>query len=181
MAKSEKQVPELIAAAETLENELASIELLSKSVRKIRLNSEKNLTRASKELTEALVVPERLAEGLRTLAAAMRTMQERQQAALEPLAAFAAEIEQRKQRLAEHMQSFATLGEAAGKATALLQASGEPAGTFNELDALLAKIAEGARALLDLARADDFPDVAREADALGQRVSALRKRLPVTH
>jgi hypothetical protein len=41
----------------------------------------------------------------------------------------------------------------------------------------LGTIAEGAKALVEGARADDFPEIAREADALRQRVTALRARL----
>jgi hypothetical protein len=48
---------------------------------------------------------------------------------------------------------------------------------LEEADARLTKISEGARALFDAAHADDFPEVAREADALKQRVAALRRRL----
>ena len=46
-----------------------------------------------------------------------------------------------------------------------------------EVEAQLTRISEGARSVLEAARNDDFPDVAREADALKQRVSSLRRRL----
>jgi chromosome segregation ATPase len=178
MAKGDNDVSDLARAAETLERELAALEALSKAVRKIRLNSEKNIARASKELSETLAFPERLAQGLQQLAAAMARMQERQQAALEPLAAFATEIQARMQRLAEHMQAYAALGKAAGDVTALLQSERAANGALSaEVDAQLSKISEGARVLFDAAHADDFPEVSREADSLKQRVSALRKRL----
>jgi hypothetical protein len=177
MAKIEKQAPELVRAAQALEDELAKLEALSRSVRKIHLDSEKSITRAAKELNEALALPDRLAEGLRALAAAMHQMQERQQAALAPLAASATDLQRRMQKLGEHMQTFAALGASAGEATALLQSKRETSSTFEDVEAALAKIAEGARALFEAARADDFPDVARQADALRQRVSALRGRL----
>jgi hypothetical protein len=48
---------------------------------------------------------------------------------------------------------------------------------LGEVDAQLRQIAAGARELFEAARADDFPDIARQADALKQRVGALRKRL----
>jgi hypothetical protein len=41
----------------------------------------------------------------------------------------------------------------------------------------LGKLAEGAKTLFEAARADDFPDVARQAEALKQRVSSLRQKL----
>jgi hypothetical protein len=178
MAQSDKAVPELVRAAQALEDDIVRLESVQKSLRKIRLNSEKSITRAAKELNEAVVLPERLASGLQALAAAMANMQVRQQAALEPLAAFASDIQGRMQRLGEHMQAFALLGQAAGEVTALLQANeGDRTAIVAEVDAQLTKISEGARAVFDAARADDFPDVAREADALKQRVTALRRRL----
>src|SRR4051794_9951052 len=106
MAKGNQAVPELVRAAQALEDELVRLEDLSRSVRKIRLHSEKNLGRAAKELNEALALPERLAEGLRGLAGAMERMQQRQLAALEPLATCATEIQQRVQRLETHMAAF---------------------------------------------------------------------------
>src|SRR5262249_37360316 len=149
-----------------------------KSVQKTRLSSEKNLARAARELNEALALPERLAEGLRALAAAMVRMQERQQAALEPLATFAGQVQTRMVRLGEHMQAYSELGKAAGEVTARLQAgAADPAETLAEVKKRLDAIADGARGLFEAAHSDDFPEVAREADALRQRVTSLRRRL----
>src|SRR5262245_55848821 len=128
MAKVEKPASEITRAAEALEDELAQLEAISRSARKIRLNSDKNITRAATELKETLALPERLAERLKAVAAALGRMQERQQAALEPLATFAVVVQKRAQRLAEHMQSFGALGQAASELNAQLTAGkGDPA------------------------------------------------------
>ncbi len=178
MAKPDKNVPELVRAAEVLEHEIASLEALSKATRKIPLNSERNITRAAKELTETAQFQDRLAAGLQALASAMAQLQARQQAALEPLAAFATETQARMQRLSEHMQAFGVLGNAAGEVTALIQAgNGDRSQVVTAVDEQLTAIESGARALMDVARDDDFPDVVREADSLRQRVAALRKKL----
>jgi DNA repair exonuclease SbcCD ATPase subunit len=179
MPKPEKQTPAIVRAAQALEDELQKLEALSRTVGKLRLDSEKNISKAAKGLNEAASMPERLGEKLRALAAAMQEMQQRQQAALEPLTARATEIQQRMQRLGEHMQAFAKLGEAAGQLTALLQSEPResPSAGLEQAEAQLAQIAEGARALFEQARADDFPDVARQADALKQRIASLRGRL----
>jgi chromosome segregation ATPase len=178
MAKGTKDVPELVRAAQAFENELVDLEELSRSVRKIRLDSDKNIARAAKELNEALAVPDRLASGLRGLASAMSAMQLRQQAALDPLAVHAAEIQRRMQQLGEYMQAYAALGKQAGEVTAVLQVEHEERGAiFDAVESELMKITEGARSLCQSAREDDFPEVAREADALRQRISALRGRL----
>lgn len=178
MPKPQKQTPEIVRAAQALEDELARLEALSRAVRKIRLDSDKNLSKAARQLNDAITMPERLGERLGALAAAMHEMQRRQQAALEPLAGRATEIQQRMQRLGEHMQSFAGLGESAGQLTALLQSEQrESPSALQQVEMQLAQIAEAARALFEQARADDFPDVARQADALKQRITALRGRL----
>jgi DNA repair exonuclease SbcCD ATPase subunit len=122
-------------------------------------------------------VPERLAQRLQGVAAALAGMQQRQQAALEPLAALATQVQQRTQRLGEHMQSFGALGQAASEVNALLGASQEDRSGLAQAEARLQEISEAARTLFEAARADDFPDVAREADVLKQRMAALGKRL----
>src|SRR6187431_3768240 len=173
-----KEPSALVRAASALEAELLELESISRATRKVPLTSEKSIARATKELTEALTLPDRLAAGLSALAAAMATMQTRQQAALEPLAAFASEIQQRHQRLREHMQAFAALGTAAAEVTARIQSGdGDRSAVLSDVDAQLAKIAGDARALFDAAHAEDFPELAREADALKQRAASLRRRL----
>jgi DNA repair exonuclease SbcCD ATPase subunit len=177
MAPKAKDAPELVHAAETLENELASLEALSGTVQRIRLDSEKNIAKAARELAEALELPERLAQGLAALAAAMQHMQARQNAALEPLAARASHIQERKRRLDAHMERFAALGRVAGDASQLLQAGAKDQLVVGDVRAKLASLGDDAKTLFDAARADDFPDVAREADALAKRVTALLRRL----
>jgi len=173
-----KGLSPLVSAASSLENDLLQLESIARAARKTPLTSEKNIARAARELQEALTLPERLAAGLQALASAMATMQTRQQAALEPLAVFAGEIQQRHKRLAEHMQAFAALGAAAAEVTARIQGGeGERAAILSDVDAQLGKISNDARALFEVAHAEDFPELAREADALKQRAAALRRRL----
>jgi chromosome segregation ATPase len=184
MAKTEDS--ELVRAAAALEQDLRRLEELSAAVRKIRLHNEKSITRAARELNEALEQPERLAGGLKLLAEAMAHLQERQEAALNPLSVRAAEIQARAAKLNEYVQHFAALGAQAADASKLLQtAQGatdalpdeERSQTLAEVDQQLSSIVEGARALAESARTDDLPDFARDADALKQRIQALRERL----
>jgi hypothetical protein len=178
MAKGAKDAGELVLAAEALEQEVVTLEGLSRSVRKMALNSEKSISRATKELNEVLSLPERLASKLGALAIAMESMQLRQQAALEPLASRAVEIQERVRLLGAHMHAFSELGKAAGEVTALLQSkAGDDSTVLADVKAQLTKIVEGATALHESARSDDFPDIAREADALKQRVAAARRRM----
>jgi len=179
MAKHEKVVPEIVRVAEELEAEMAQLESIARAAKKARLDSEKNIAKAAGDLSEAVTMPGRMAERLQALSAAMARLQERQQAALEPLAAFAVEIQQRTLRLGQHMESFATLGRAAGEVSAALATATEAPdeAARGAVDARLQDIADGARALFEAARDDDFPEIAREADVLKQRMGSLRKRL----
>jgi hypothetical protein len=182
MSRADHDVPELVRAAEALETELVRLETLSRAIRKLRLDSEKSIAKAAKELNEAMAVPERLSAGLQGLAAAMQQMQVRQQAALEPLAASAAEIQQRMQKLGEHLQAFAALGKVAAEVTALLQSKeGDESAKIDRARTELAALGEGARRLFEAARDDGFHEVARDAEALKQRISSLRKRLEPTN
>jgi ABC-type transporter Mla subunit MlaD len=177
MGSDKKPRPEIVLAAEALEEELARTEAMSQSLRRIRLDGEKNLDRAADELGQVLALPERIGERLRSLSTAMAHLQARQQAALEPLATFATYVQQRRDLFAIHMQTFAQLGHAAGELSAALGSGGTNAASLGEADRRLQEIVDRARALFEAARDDDFPSIAREADVLKQRMAALRKRL----
>jgi hypothetical protein len=177
MAKLARPQSEIARAAEALEEELALLEHISSAARKIRLSSDKNIKRAATELQETLALPERLAQRLADVSAALVHMQERQQAALEPLAAFAVELQGRTQLFAKHMAAFGTLGGAASEVNAALSGGAPDRATLARAEARLQEISEQARALFEAARADDFPEIAREADVLKQRMAALGKRL----
>lgn len=177
MAKVVKPVSEIESAAEALEEEIAQLEGLARSTRKIPLNSDKNLIRAAAELNETLALPERVGQRLQAVAAAMMHMQERQQAALERLTSFAVEVQQRTQLFGVHMQKFAALGKAAGEVSTELAASAGDAAALEAAQTRLQDISDAARALFEVARDADFPEIAREADVIKQRMAALRKRL----
>ena len=177
MSKPDKKLSELVRAAEGLETELEKLESASQRIRKIRLDSGKNLARATRELNETLRLPEELGAGLLALGTAMQAMQARQQAALEPLSAFAQELQRRMSSFEMLQQAFGELGQSVRAVLDLLEAEGERLGRVEEVKTKLQAIEEDARALVERARADDFPDLVRETDALRQRVSALRKRL----
>jgi hypothetical protein len=175
--KREKTISEMERAAEALEEEIVRLEGLARSARKIPLNTDKNLVRAAAQLNETLAVPERVAQRLQAVATAMANMQDRQQAALQGLSAFAVELQQRTQLFERHMEDFGALGKAAGEVNAQLVSSDADQSTLLGAVARLHEISEAARAVFEAARAADFPDIAREADVLKQRLNSLRKRL----
>jgi hypothetical protein len=86
-------------------------------------------------------------------------------------------LQERMKAYETHMQSFAVLGQAAGALNATLAAEPGDRAALSSAEARLQELAAAALTLFEAARADDFPEIAREADALKQRMLALRKRL----
>jgi DNA repair exonuclease SbcCD ATPase subunit len=185
MAKSPNPTSELVRCAEAVERELRRLEELSKSALQAKLTSEKNIARAGRALEQAIEQQEHLAQELRAFGQAIAGMQARQEAAMGPLGARAGELQARMARLAEHVQSFSALGMKAKETAEALSALPEPpAGPGAEGASILIEADERVRGLVDeanamarAAEADDFPDIARESHALGQRVQAMRRRL----
>lgn len=177
---------ELVRCAEVVERELRRLEELSRSARHVRLSSEKNIARAARGLQQALEQQERLAQELRALGQAMGGMQARQEAAMEPLAVRAGEIQARMARLSEHMQRFGALGAKAGETATALRDISVPSGdgggapgasALVEADERVRGLVEEAQSIAEAAAAEEFPDIAREAHALGQKVQAMREHL----
>jgi len=186
MAKSADQASELVRCAEVVERELRRLEEASRSARNIKLSSEKNIGRAARGLEQAMAQQEQLAQELRALGQAMLAMQARQEAAMSPLEARARELQSRVERHSEHMQRFQALGMKAREAVAALREIAEPAtdghgaqgaSLLIDADEQVRGLVEEAKAMARAADADEFPDIAREAHALGQRVQAMRERL----
>ena len=175
-----KKVPELVAAAQTIEEDQKRLEDLAHALHKTKLQNEKHIARAQRELTEALEQQDALATSLRALGAAMANMQERQQAAVTALAARAQEIQARQARLGELMLRYAALG---AKTAELLQGISDSLEATDRIAALgkanglLEPIVEEATALAKTAREEDFTDVAHEADVLKQKLQQIRVQL----
>ena len=177
------EAPDLVRAAERIESDLRALEELAASVGKMRLHTEKSIARAARELASALEQPEQLAEGLKQLAQAMAATQLRQQAALSSLAPVAERLQQKSARFGEYMQRFAALGEQARETTELMKAAlrdGKTSGDGalrEDVELRLEGLMNGAKSLADSAEEDDFTEIARDADALRQRIQSLRGRL----
>jgi hypothetical protein len=75
------------------------------------------------------------------------------------------------------MEAFGALGQAAGAVNEELAGGASDAAARARANAKLEQIVEAARALFEAARTDDFPEIAREADVLKQKMAALRQRL----
>jgi chromosome segregation ATPase len=178
MAKAD--TPELVAAAQTIENHQKRLEELARALQKTKLQTEKNISRAARELQDALGQQEVLAVSLRALGEAMLHMQERQQAAVNILSERAGEIQTRRTRLSELMIRYASLG---SKAAELLEAMSARVGQPTQGEAVaqatkrLDAIIEEATSLSRDAREEDFTEIAHEADVLKQKFQSIRTRL----
>jgi hypothetical protein len=186
MGKSADQTSELIRCAEVVERELRRLEELSRSARNIKLSSEKNIARAARGLQQALEQQEHLANELRALGQAMLGMQARQEAAVLPLQARALELQSRLARHSEHMQRFGEIGaKAKDVLTALVEVSTsaaaaqttQAAALLLDADERVRDLVDEIRAITNAAKADEFPEIEREAHALEQRLQAARDRL----
>lgn len=190
MAKSAEHSSDFLRCAEAVERGVRRLEELSRAACRIKLGTEKNIARAARDLQQTLEQQERLALELRRFAETMVELQNRQQAALEPLGSRAQEIQARMARLSEHMQRFGALGTSASETASALRDVTEPsedlpgASRSTQHAAALIGVDERFRSLLDEARSlaesaaeEEFPDIAREAEALRQRLQSMRGRL----
>lgn len=174
---------ELVEAAEAIETDVSRLEAFADNAKRTKLNGEKAIARAARELAEAMKQQEKLGESLRELTEVIGRTQERQHAALARLSAHATEIQQRMTRLTGYMERFGGLGAQAAEAAQLLQAlpvaelGGNHTAELLEVDQRFTVLVADAKALADAALADEFGEIAREADALKQRIQALRGRV----
>ncbi|HEY1956003.1 MAG TPA: hypothetical protein VGH28_10320 [Polyangiaceae bacterium] len=175
-----KDLAELVAAAQAIENDQRRLEELAEGLGKTKLQSEKTISRAARELQGALEQQEQLAKSLRVLGEAMMHMQERQQGAVEKLGARAVEIQTRRSRLSELMLRYAALGTKAAELLESMSTSLEAedkAAAVSGADAKLVAIVEEAATLAKEARDEDFTELAHEADVLKQKFHGVRMQL----
>ena len=205
MAKSGGPVSEFLRAAEKVETEMSRLEALSRAACRAKLNTEKSITRAARDLQEAMGQQERLARELRVFGEGMTQMQLRQQSAMNALGEQALELQQRVASLTEHMQRFQALGVQANEVARALRdlapggasgsnGSGNGSGNVGsgnvgsgsseghavtplDIDVRFRALLDETKGLAESARAADFPEVARESDALEQRLLAVGSRL----
>ena len=175
-----KDTSELVAAARAIENETRRLEDLAYALEKTKLQSEKHINRAARELQDALSQQEQLASSLRLLGLAMANMQERQQAAVSALSARAGHMQERRSRLSELMIRYAALGTKAAELLQAISATLEAADKATAVTSALENIApiiDEANELAKTAREEDFTEVAHEADVLKQKFQAIKNQL----
>jgi hypothetical protein len=180
----------LTAAAAALEADLERFDSLAATIKRMPLNSRKNLERAARALQEAAGYEEVIGGRLRALVEALNAASTRQKESAEIMTARGREIGARSAEYAEMSHRFVALGEEGKRlgVLALEVAAVVPGETEDQriervsvrLDDLIermGRVVTGASELARAADAKDMGDLAREADTLKQQVAAARNKL----
>ncbi len=186
--KTDQLSSDLVDAAQALETELKRFQVLAENIERQPFNSEKNLGRASRTLSEIAAVGETLQTRLGSLVSVIAGFRDKQQALAEAVQKRAEELQQRSQVLDDLLAEYRAIGEKArdlNEHLRLLQADQQPSGrspygflsNLQDLEAKVGQLTEGAQSLFTKAQGDCFIDVAHQADALRQQLEAVRNRL----
>src|SRR5262249_23053466 len=176
---------ELISAATALDAELQRFEQLSESIQRTPLNSEKNLGRASRTLTEIAQVGEALQARISSLVGAIAGFRQKQEAHAEAVRRRAEELQERGTVLKELLTEYGALGEKARELNLHLQSvkgSQDNEGEalfpqFQDLESRVTHLVDAAQNLFDRAESSGFTDIAHQADGLRQQLQAIRNKL----
>ena len=187
MTERKPDMPGLAAAAEELERELSRYEALAARIQHERLDSEKNLHRSARALSELENSEGRLGEHLRVLVDAIAMARERQEKQAHAVRTRAEQIRQRTQSLTQLLERLAALGAAAGEVNRLVQqvvATAREAGApehvddtaFREVDDRLGRLAEDSGELARAAQSEEFVDLGTQAESLRLQILSARNK-----
>lgn len=168
---------ELVLAASALDAELVRFEEATVGFRKLQLNSQKNLERAAKMLTDLAGVEETLGQQVQVLVTAISHVRDRQMQQVEVVRAKAEEINMRTLAFQALLEQFKVLGVGAAGLNDKLQASATAGAPLIDLHAEMGELAAQAQALAEIAKGQEFEDLARQADGLRQQILAARSKL----
>ena len=171
MTKGDKP-SELSEAAMALDQELRRFEDLSAQAAKIRLNTEKNVERATDALTRAAESQDRINATVQRLVKAVGDARQKQEADARALMERAQQIAARRKEFAEVLQRMAGLGQKAKEVQELLK-SGHLAGVEDQMQ----KVADEAADIAKSATVQEMEDLSRQADVLRQQVLAAKNKV----
>jgi len=187
MSKSDVERSILAQAAAGLELELRRFDELATTVTKLPLDTEKNLQRAGKTLTEIADSEQRVNAHVRALLEAIHGARDRKDASAVLVANRAAEIAVRVQEFAGLLERLRALGGEAANINVLMQEvanavrdksdKGSALSRIEEVQTRLETVVENAQSLRETAKDKDAPDIAQQADSIRQQITAARNRL----
>jgi chromosome segregation ATPase len=164
----------LAEAAITLDHELRRYEELSETAVKMKLNTEKNLERATDALARAAESQDRIHAHVQSLVQAVAGARQKQESDAKMLIARAHEIAGRRGQFAELLQRMAGLGQMAKEIQELLK-GGESA--FDEVDKRMEAVANGAAEIERDASEKQMEDLQRQAESLRAQVLSARNKI----
>ncbi|HEY6911528.1 MAG TPA: hypothetical protein VI356_19265 [Myxococcales bacterium] len=173
MAKPDKP-SELAEAAFALDHELRRFEELAEQAARAKLNTERNLERATEALTRAAESQDRINAHVQKLVAAVASARQKQESDAAALVERAREIAGRRKEFAVQLQRMGALGTAAREMQDLLRAG---PGKIDEVMARMQEVADEAADISRAAGEKDMEDLARQADVLRQQVLAAKNKV----
>ncbi len=179
-----------LSAAEAFDDELASFQRAVEATLRGPLYTAKHLDRATASLNQAAQCEQRLGLASKALSDAISDAHQQQQAQTQKVMERAQAISMRGAQLGQLMEGYKALGVAAAtlgsEAAEILRKKkelGEKAlggALLTEVQTLkekLSAVAQIAQQLVETARAEDFEDIARQADSVRQQLLSGHNRL----
>lgn len=177
----------LVAAAAELDEALRSYDELAAEARRVKVNSDKALERAIRLVQESAGKNELIQEKLKALVGEIERARVRQVESLNALLEAARTVQTRAEQHDVLTRRFGALSESAREVNALtLEISKRRSEGATEAEVLegigriqlqMAAVVGEAEALSTLAQEGDWPDLARQGDAVRQQVLAAKNKL----
>jgi hypothetical protein len=164
----------LAEAALALDRELRRYEELSETAVKMKLNTEKNVERATEALARAAESQDRIHADVQALVAAVASAREKQETDAQMLIARAREIAARRGQFAELMQRMGGLGQLAKEVQELLKGG---VSDFDEVDRRMEAVAKSAAEIERAASEQEMDDLQRQAESVRAQVISARNKL----
>jgi len=162
-----------VLAAQELEDELRRCEEAAAEAARIRLNSEKHITRAARELQKAAEHRDGMGAKVNALLAAINAARGRAEEAAARMEARAGEIRARVERLKTFQALAGEIASAVRDVTASAKQAQGPREILDRLGPVEERIARAQQE----ARSDDFEDVVHDIAALREMVASMRRKL----
>jgi hypothetical protein len=169
---------ELVAATMALDEELQRVEKLAHGVLNTPLDSRRNLEKAARATGETVEAQTRVGERIRVMLEALNAARGKNEITVDALQKKSLEMKERSDAFGALMGRFEAIGREAREITAMAQASaGGGSERLAELDTRMSQLADTAKSLWQDAGDGDWPELARDAEALRQQVLAVKNKL----
>ena len=163
----------LVLAAQELEDELRRCEEAAAEAARLKLHSEKNISRAARALKTAAEHRDALGGKVNGLLAAIQSARGRADEAAARMEGRAAEIQKRLEQLQALQTRAGEISSAAKELTEFARHAKAPKEILERLGPVEERIAQ----TLEEARAADFDDVVHDLAALKELLAAMRRKL----